>query len=138
MIDAERAIAHPPERVFEFLADLRNHWRLQEGTFVAVDAVADDGGTIRLQGPLGLSRRVETKVLEADPPRRVAGRADLRGGTVGLVAWDIRPASGGSAVRLSAEVSQASLADRIVLVLGGRAWLRRLFGRALVALEDTL
>ena len=29
LIAAERAVAAPPERVFDFLADLRNHWRLE-------------------------------------------------------------------------------------------------------------
>jgi uncharacterized protein YndB with AHSA1/START domain len=28
LIAVERAVAAPPERVFDFLADLRNHWRL--------------------------------------------------------------------------------------------------------------
>ena len=129
---------HPPERVFDFLADLRNHWRLQEGTFLELEDVAESGGVIRLRGPLGISRRVETRVLEADRPRRVAGRADLRGGTVGLVAWDIEPNSPGSLVRLSAHVPSASLPDRVVLALGGRAWLRSVFGRALASLDDAL
>src|SRR3712207_3455746 len=103
-IAAERAIPHPPDRVFEFLADLRNHWKLQE-EWVEVDEVEDAaGGVIRLKGPLGTSRKVRTRVLEAERPRRVAGRADLRGGTVGLVAWQIEPATGGSRGLLAAEV----------------------------------
>jgi uncharacterized protein YndB with AHSA1/START domain len=138
VIAAEREVRHPPERVFEFLADLRNHWRLQEGTYVEVDELSADGGVIRLRGPLGVSRRVETRVLEADPPRRVAGRADLRGGTVGLVAWEISPAASGSRVRLSARVESSSVPDRILLALGGRAWLARLFGRTLANLDDVL
>ncbi len=69
---------------------------------------------------------------------RVAGRADLRGGTVGLVAWDIKPSGSGSTVRLSAEVPEASPFDRIFLALGGRAWFRGLFRRALENLDDVL
>ncbi len=137
MIAAERAVAAPPERVFEFLADLRNHWRLEQ-RFLELDELGEDGGKIRLKGPLGLSRTVWTQVLEAERPTRVAGRADLSGGTVGLVAWDIRPSGPGSTVRLSAEVPQASAFDRVFLALGGRAWFRGLFRRALENLDDVL
>ena len=127
----------PPDRVFDFLADLRNHWRL-ERAFLELQDMGERGGVIRVGGPLGFSRRVRTQVLEAIPPSRVAGRADLRGGTVGLVAWEISPDGDGSRVRLSAEVPQASAIDRVLLALGGRAWLRRLFERALANLEETV
>ena len=137
MIAAERGIAHPPERVFEFLADLRNHWRL-ERRFLEVEDMVSDGGTIRLTGPLRMSRKARTRVLEATPPSRVAGRADLRGGTVGLVSWEIRPSEGGALVRLAAEVPHASIPDRVFLVLGGRRWFRSLFEQALENLEAEL
>lgn len=137
MIVAERTVAAPPERVFDFLADLRNHWRLEQ-RFLELDELGEDGGTIRLKGPLGLSRTVQTRVLEAERPVRVAGRAELRGGTVGLVAWDIRPSGSGSSVRLSAEVPEASVLDRALLALGGRAWFRGLFRRALDNLDHVL
>jgi uncharacterized protein YndB with AHSA1/START domain len=65
LIAVERAVAAPPERVFDFLADLRNHWRL-ERRFLELDERGADGGRIRSKGPLGLSRRVETRVLEAE------------------------------------------------------------------------
>jgi uncharacterized protein YndB with AHSA1/START domain len=138
VIAAERAISAPPERVYEFLADLRNHWRLEEGAFLELDDVDESGGSIRLRGPLGLSRTVQTQVLEAEPYTRVAGRADLRGGTVGLIAWEIRPDGSGSRVRLSAEVAEASVPDRLVLMLGGRRWFRSLFERALENLDAAL
>jgi uncharacterized protein YndB with AHSA1/START domain len=138
LISAERVVSHPPERVFEFLSDLRNHWRLQEGTFVELDEVVEDGGVIRLRGPFGLSRKVRTRVLEAERPRRVAGRADLRGGTVGLVAWEIAAADRGSHVRLSAQIARASLADGVLLALGGRTWLARLFRQTLANLDQAL
>ena len=137
MIEATRTIAAPPERVFEFLSDLRNHWRL-ERRFLELEDVGEKAGVIRLTGPLGLSRKARTEVLEAVRPTRVAGRADLRGGTVGLVAWDIRPEGSGSRVRLSAEIPQAWLPDRLFLFAGGRIWLRRLFTRALESLEKIL
>jgi hypothetical protein len=137
LISAERRIPHEPERVFAFLADLRNHWRLEE-RFLELEHVGTDGGVIRLTGPLGLSRQARTRVVEAERPTRVAGRADLRGGTVGHVVWEIRPDGSGSSVRLFAEVPEAWWPDRVFLALGGRAWLRTLFERALENLEKTL
>jgi uncharacterized protein YndB with AHSA1/START domain len=138
LISAEREIPVAPERVFEFLSDLRNHWRLEEGAFIALEEVGETSGVVRLKGPLGLSRRARTRVLAAEPSRRVAGRADLSFGTVGLVAWEITPHGEGSLVKLSAEVAEASLPDRAALALGGWRWLRRLFDRALVNLEAAL
>jgi uncharacterized protein YndB with AHSA1/START domain len=138
LIEATRQVSHPPDRVFEFLSDLRNHWRLEERAFLEFDEIGKSSGVIRLRGPLGLSRKVRTRVLEAERPSRLAGRADLRGGTVGLVTWEIRSDSAGAHVRLSAEVAEASLADRVLLTLGGKAWLRRLFQRALANLETAL
>jgi uncharacterized protein YndB with AHSA1/START domain len=137
LIAAEREVSAPPERVFEFLSDLRNHWRLEE-RFLELEDVGPRGGVIRVTGPLGLSRRARTQVLEAEPPSRVAGRADLRGGTVGLVAWEIAPAGTGSRVRLSAQIPNASLPDRLFLALGGRRWFRGLFERALETLDAVL
>jgi uncharacterized protein YndB with AHSA1/START domain len=137
LIEAARRISHPPDRVFEFLSDLRNHWRLDERTFELED-VGETTGVIRLRGPLGISRTVRTRVLETERPSRLAGRADLRGGTVGLVSWEIRPDGAGARVRLSAEVAEASVADRVLLALGGEPWLSRLFERALANLETAL
>src|SRR5918912_3209707 len=132
----------PPERVFEFLADLRNHWRL-ESRFAELGGVGADGGHVRVKGPLGISRSARTRVVEAKAAGTAAGgvgtlrgRADVGRGTVGLVAWDLAPAAGGGThVRLAATVERASPGDRALLALGGRRWLAHLFRRALQQLE---
>jgi hypothetical protein len=82
---------------------------------------------VRIAGPLGLSRVARTRVLEADEPYRLEGRADIGRGTVGSVRWTIEPANGGSRVTLSAVVERAGALDRAILALGGRVWLRRGF-----------
>lgn len=139
MIAASRVIPASPERVFEFLSDLHNHWRL-EAHFVEVEHVEPegDGGQVRLRGLLGLGRTARTRVEEAVPNSRLRGRADIGGGTVGLVAWDIEPADGGSQVALSAVVERAGVLDRLILDLGGRRYLRRIFARTLENLERQL
>jgi hypothetical protein len=123
--------------VFAFLADLRNHWRLSR-RFAELDALDDDvaGGRVRVRGPLGASRLARTRVLEAEAPRRLAGRAEIGRGTVGLVRWQIEPAGGGSHVTLSAEVERAAPVDRALLALGGAWWLRRIFDDALARLGE--
>jgi carbon monoxide dehydrogenase subunit G len=142
-IRATRVVPQSPERVFEFLSDLRNHWRL-ESSFVELEALHDDalGGRVRMKGPLGLGRTASTRVLVAEAPRTgtasLRGRAEIGASTVGLVRWDVVTTGGGSAVSLAATVERAGLVDRIVLALGGRAWLRALFERALANLETEL
>jgi hypothetical protein len=118
--------------VFAFLADLSNHWRLSR-RFAALESVDADGagGRVRIRAPLGLSRVARTRVLEAEAPRRLRGRAELGRRTVGRVAWEIEPNGGGSRVTLSAEVVDAGAADRLLLALGGRALLARIFAEAL-------
>jgi hypothetical protein len=100
--------------VFAFLADLRSHWRLLR-RLAELDALADDaaGRRVRIRGPLGLSRVARTRVLVAEAPRRLAGRAEVGRGTVGAVRWEIVPAGdGGSRVTLAARVESASPFDR--------------------------
>lgn len=87
-----------------------------------------------MRGPLGLSRIARTRVLSADEPRELRGRAEIGPDTVGAVRWTIEPSGGGSRVTLSAEVESAGLVDRAILALGGRRFLQRGFGEALAQL----
>ena len=102
-----------------------------------MNGVGNGGGRILIRGPLGITREARTEVVEAEAPSRLVGRAVL-GTTVGEVAWEIRPEGGGSLVSLSAEVERASTADRLLLGLGGRAWLRRRFANVLETLDRRL
>jgi hypothetical protein len=125
--------------VFGFLSDLGNHWRL-EGRFVQLGGLDADGlgGRVKVKGPLGLSRTARTRVLGVEPESRLNGRAEIGSRTVGLVEWTIAPLGAGSQVTLTARVERASALDRAVLALGGRAWLGRIFVRALARLDEVL
>jgi uncharacterized protein YndB with AHSA1/START domain len=136
-VRAARDLEQSPERVFAFLDDLRNHWRLSR-CFVELRRLDPDaeGARVRIRGPFGLSRRAHTRIEETQPPRLLRGHARVGRGTVGLICWTIEPRGSGSSVRLDAEVVRASLVDRAVLAVGGRHWIARGLREALDQLAE--
>jgi len=54
------------------------------------------------------------------------------------VSWSLEPRGEGTRVRLHVGVERASLADRALLTLGGRAWLRRRLAAALARLDEAV
>jgi len=56
-VEAAALVQATPEEVFDFLSDLRNHWRMAD-RFVEVvsveasDGMHADGGRVRVRGPL--------------------------------------------------------------------------------------
>jgi carbon monoxide dehydrogenase subunit G len=125
-VKATADLAQPPEQLFSFLCDLRNHWRLSPA-FVDVERVDGDGdgARIRIVGPLGLARRARTRIVEEREPELLRGVADVGRRTEGAVTWRLEPHAGGTRVTLAAEVVAAAWWDRLVLALGGRLWLQR-------------
>jgi hypothetical protein len=132
---AEAAVPAPPGEVFAFLGDLENHWLLTGRRIQVLELNgppgARSGGTVRLRGPLGLGRVARTTVVDTSPPAWMAGRAEIGGRTRGAVSWAIRAQNGQSRVRLEATVEQAGILDRVILALGGRRWMQRVFLAAL-------
>jgi uncharacterized protein YndB with AHSA1/START domain len=142
-VEAAALIPVPPEDVFAFLSDLRNHWRLADRfvevlTLDASDGANADGGRVRLRGPLGLRRTATTRVVAARAPRLLIGTAELAGGTRARVSWTMAGRLGSTRVRLAADVECATVLDRVVLAAGGRWWLRRRFARTLDRLAEEL
>lgn len=121
-----------PERVYAFLADLRNHWQLSR-RFAELEQLDGDrqGGRVRIRGPLGLSRVARTRVEDTIEPSELRGEARVGRSTLGVVRWTIDPDGSGSRVTLAAEVVRASALDRAVLAVGGELLLRRMFTEAL-------
>jgi uncharacterized protein YndB with AHSA1/START domain len=138
-IEAAGSVGAAPEQVFDFLSDLANHWRLVD-RFVEVIELSGpagqepDSGLVRLRGPLGVHRTVQTRVDEARRPELIVGTAQLGEGTRARVTWTLAPDGTGTHVRLAAEVEQVGVLDRLLLALGGRAWLRRRFRHGLTRL----
>lgn len=132
-ICAGAIVARQPEEVFAWLSDLHNHWRLED-RFIDVAGIEAGGGRVRMRGPLGLSREARTRVIAAEPHTTLRGTAEVGRTTRGAVRWDIEPHARGSRVTFSAVVERASLADRVLLALGGRRWLAGLFRNAVLRL----
>jgi uncharacterized protein YndB with AHSA1/START domain len=141
-IEAEAVVRAPAGEVFDYLARLENHWRLMDDSVEVLSldgegAGGPDRALVRMRGPLGIGRVAHTRVLEADRPRLLRGVAEIGrrmdGGrrTQGEVSWRLEAQGSATRVRLCASVERAGLADRVLLALGGRAWMTARFRLAL-------
>jgi hypothetical protein len=136
-IEATALVPAPPDDVFDFLSDLENHWRLTGSRVEVLGLNGDrDGGSVRIRGPLGLSRTARTKVTASRSPRLILGVAELPGGTRARVSWTLAPHARETRVALVAAVESATPLDRVLLAIGGRAWMARMFQRALERLAE--
>jgi hypothetical protein len=129
-IEARRVVPAPAAEVFAFLSDLDNHWVLTGSRVERLESGADSS-VVRMRGPFGIERTARTLVVEADPPRRMSGWAEVGTKTAASVRWSLDPVEGRTHVHLSATVEAASPGDRLIMALGGRAWFRRCFDHAL-------
>jgi uncharacterized protein YndB with AHSA1/START domain len=138
---AERDIAASADTLFTYLADLEQHWQLAGPSIEVVSLERPSGrgpargGVVCMRGPLGIRRAARTRVVEADPPTRLAGSAEVGSATLARVSWALRPDGERTRVRLEATVEHASSLDRALLALGGRRWLERRFAAILETLE---
>ena len=94
---AERDVAASPRGVFAYLADLEQHWQLAD-RFIEVRELERPpgggparGGVVRMRGPLGIRRAARTRVVEAEPPTRLAGSAAVGSGTIARSELDALP-----------------------------------------------
>lgn len=126
---ARRLVPRPADELYALLADLRGHWDLA-GRWVHALELRADGGTVRVRGPAGLHRTVSTELVALEPPHRVAGLA-RSGATRAAISWALSASDGGTLVVLRADVLEAGALDRLLLALGGRAWMNRRFAATL-------
>jgi len=137
-IEAVALVPAAPEEVFAFLSDLANHWRLLDShvDVLELDGAPPDRAIVRLRGPLGVRRTVRTRVTAARNARLIIGTAELGDGTRARVSWTLASRLGETRVRLAAEIEHAGTLDRLLLALGGRAWLRRRFAYGVERLAE--
>jgi hypothetical protein len=138
-VAAERRVGASPEVVYAFLAELSNHRRMTD-RYLQIKSLSSSrgGGRVVVRGPLLLRRTATTAVTTTRSPDRVAGTALIGDRTRAHVEWRIDSDRGGSRVVLRARVVEASVADRLLLRVGGRWWLRRRFDAALMRLAGAL
>jgi hypothetical protein len=128
-IAARRHVPRPRDELYEQLAHLPGHWQLA-GRWVEPIELRDDGGMVRVRGPLGLHRTITTELTELRPPECVAGEAAI-GGTRAEIQWLLDEDGAGTLVTLRADVIEAGTLDRALLALGGRRWMAGRFAATL-------
>jgi hypothetical protein len=128
-IAARRHVPRPRDELYALLADLRSHWTLA-GRWVEPLELREDGGTVRVRGPLGVHRTIATTLTDAREPECVAGEAAI-GRTRAAISWLLEADGAGTFVTLRAHVLTAGPVDRALLALGGRAWMSRRFDATL-------
>jgi hypothetical protein len=138
-ITASRVVPAPPAVVFAFLDDLRNHWCLAPDRYLQLLEIVEgperaSGGHVVIRGPVGIRRHASTRVVTSHWPSTLSGTAHLGRRTIVEVRWALRGCGGDAAetrVDLSANVVTAGPLDRLLLRIGGRYWIRRLFDTTL-------
>jgi Polyketide cyclase / dehydrase and lipid transport len=134
VIEARRRIHAPRGALFAFLADLDQHWRLTDGVVERLGP-SDGGARVVIHGPLGLRREATTRI-DVATPGELAGTARVGAVTRATVSWRLDPHGETTDVVLAVRVDQAGRRDRLILALGGAAWLRSALAAALDRLEE--
>jgi len=144
-ISARRRIRAGDAEAFAFLAAPATHRRLQVRGITSLSIDGEDaadlltGGAIVLRGPLGLRRTVRTRVALRQAPTRLAGSALADSGTEAHVSWTLRAQGDATTiVELSAVLGPIARRDRLLLAIGGRRRIRRLFAATLRRLATEL
>jgi hypothetical protein len=121
------------------VAHLDNHWHLSD-RFLRLEGLNDErrGGRIVIAGPLGVRRTAHTTVTTEHEQHQFGGVAAVGHRTRALAHWRIEPTPHGARVVLESTIASVGALDRLLLVLGGRWWLRRGFARVLARLAETL
>jgi hypothetical protein len=139
--EASAEVRAPVDEVFAFLADLGNHWRLASRWIEVVTLHPSgehaDSATVRLSGPLGLTRTVQTQVDRVTPPSAIRGRGSS-GRTHAEVAWTLEPVTGATRVGVEVRLLRASATDRLIWLAFGRTWLARRLQLTVSGLDDVL
>jgi uncharacterized protein YndB with AHSA1/START domain len=140
-------VSAPRERVFDYLQDLANHPQFTDHYLVdwhltRIDSVGlGAGARFRVKAPRNRFSWADVTFTEVERPHRLVevGRTGKENRIRTLGVYDLVPAAAGSTrVRFTVETVPATLSDRLMEGLGGRAWTRRKSERALHRLREIL
>jgi uncharacterized protein YndB with AHSA1/START domain len=135
------------ERVFDYLQDIANHPEFTDHYLVdwhltRIDSVGRGAGArFRVKAPRNRFSWADVTFTEVDRPYRIVevGRTGKENRIRTLGVYDLAPAASGSTrVRFTLETIPATLSDRLMEGLGGRAWARRKNERAMRRLRGIL
>jgi hypothetical protein len=139
-IAAGTTIAAAPAEIFDLLANLDCHRDLTDQGMRILELQGPPGrrtgGLVELQGPVGLTRLARTRVGGAEPHSRLWGTAETTDGARASLEWRVRPHGDFTLVEVRVDMRARKWSDRILLLLGGRAWLRARLRAALYRLQQ--
>lgn len=141
LLAADTVLGARPAEIFPLLCDLDQHHHLTDGGMRILRLHGRrgrrTGGLVELRGPLGIKRLVRTEVRGAEPATRLWGTAVTEQGARAHVEWRLRPCEGDrTAVEVRLEVEASSWPERLLLLLGGRTWLRARMRAALRRMRE--
>ena len=139
-------VDRPREEVYEYLADIANHWEFTDHYLREVHMTREDtygvgaGMRYRLHTPLNRFDWAELTITDVEPPRRIVERG--RGGKFNrirmVLVYLLEPApGGGTRVTLTTETQPRFPSDRIIEALA-RGGLKRRQRKALKRLRSIL
>ena len=145
-IESSVVVDRPREEVFEYLADIANHWEFTDHYIREVHMTREDtyglgaGMRFRLPTPLNRFDWAELTITDFERPRRIVEKG--RGGKYNRIrmvsVYELEPAgSNGTRVTLRTETQPHFPSDRLMEAFA-RGGLKRRQGRALKRLRSIL
>ncbi|HET9124933.1 MAG TPA: SRPBCC family protein [Solirubrobacteraceae bacterium] len=134
------------EDVYDYLSDIANHaefsdhylvdWHLTRENPVGVGA----GASFRSKMPRNRFAWGDMVIADMQPPYRILlhGRGGKYNRIRTLAVYTLQPVSGGTRVQYTYETEARMPSDKLMEILGGRAWQRRKAHRALRRLRSIL
>jgi uncharacterized protein YndB with AHSA1/START domain len=139
-------VNRPREEVYAYLSDIANHaefsdhylvdWHLTRENPVGVGA----GASFRSKMPRNRFAWGDMVIAEMQPPYRILlhGRSGKYNRIRTLGVYTLQPVSGGTRVQYTYETQSRMPSDKLMEILGGRAWQKRKAHRALRRLRSIL
>ena len=134
-ISVTRQVPVPADELFARLCDLDAHRDLAaphiDVLHLRGPRGARTGGDVELRGPLGIRLRATTMVRAARFPRELSGTAATGRGTTATLRWLLEPAGSRTYATALLVVHPRGALHRLLLLAGGRPWLRRRLATAI-------